>query len=103
VYWRSGQYEGLRRRDPQARQRILREAVGKYGRSYTRRFTLILAGVVATAIWMATRRSWMNASPWRVAAVAVGAGVFLYGYLLWEINGTIRRAVERYLSERRDR
>ncbi len=104
MYWRSGQYEALRGRDRADRQRIVREALSKYGRSTSRRFALVLVGLVATGVGVASNRwSLATVSPWKVVALAVvGAAVF-YGYLLWEINGPIRAAVEKYLTSRQGR
>jgi len=31
----------------------------------------------------------------------VVAALFFYGYVLWEINGPVLKAVEKYLSEQR--
>ncbi|HXJ20498.1 MAG TPA: hypothetical protein VMT03_09710 [Polyangia bacterium] len=100
MYWRSGQYEALRGRDRNDRQRIVGEALKKYGRSTSRRFALVLVGLVATVFGIFSKTSSMTAlSPWKVVAGAVLAGALFYVYLLWEINGPIRAAVEKYLAE----
>ena len=102
MYWRSGQYESLGGRDRKDRQRIVREALAKYGRSTSRRFTLVLAGLVATGVAVASNRwSMATVSAWKVIGLAVAGAALFYGYLLWEINGPIRAAVDKYLAEKR--
>lgn len=102
MYWTSGQYQSLQGRDRQDRQRTVREALAKYGRSTSRRLTLVLVGLVATAVAIASNRwSLATLALWKVIALAVGGAVLFYAYLLWEINGPIRAAVEKYLAEGR--
>jgi len=103
MYWRSGQYEALRGRDRGDRQRIVREALTKHGRSTSRRLTLILVGLVATGVAVASNR-WSSLATlpwWKVGGLAVAGAALFYGYLLWEINGPIRVAVEKYLAQGR--
>jgi hypothetical protein len=100
MYWRSGQYEVLRGRDREARQRVVREALTKYGRSTSRRFALVLVGLIATGVAIASNRfSLATTSLWKIVALAIGGAALFYVYLLWEINGPIRVAVEKYLAQ----
>jgi hypothetical protein len=103
VYWRSGQYGILQQYPPKERVGIVRAAAAKHGRGYGARFLLAFAtyaaAVLASARYIAPRSVW----DWRVWAILVGGGVLFYGYLLWEINGPMRAAVERYLAEEGDR
>ena len=100
MYWRSGQYEILRGRDRHDRQRIVREALSKYGRSTSRRFALVMVGLVVTGVGIASDRwSLATVSAWKIVALAVCGAALFYVYLLWEINGPIRVAVEKHLAQ----
>jgi hypothetical protein len=98
MYWRSSQYEPLRNRERSERSRILRSAIARYGQAYRTRFRLallVLVGLVVLENYFHQDGSLSSSQVW---AVAVGAATLFYAYLLWEINGTIRAAVERYVA-----
>jgi hypothetical protein len=100
MYWRSGQYEVLRGRAPKDRDRIVRDALTKHGRATSRRFLLFVAlwfgGTIASIL--RTRR--FALSDWKLWLLPVVGGVLFYAYLLWEINGPIRRAVEKAVADK---
>jgi hypothetical protein len=98
MYWRSDQYPVLKKHPPKERPAIVRAAVRRYGRPFSRRFLLALAtlvGVVLTGVHYVRPRTVLD---WRAWGVAVAAGLLFNVYLLWEINGTILAAVERYVA-----
>ena len=99
MYWRSGQYEVLRGRDAKTRNRIVGEALARYGRTSNRRFLLVGAGSVGVVL-TAGSRAGQNLMGWHLWSVLGAVGVVFYLYLLWEINGPIRAAVERYVKQR---
>ncbi len=100
MYWRTGQYEVLRGRAAKDRDGIVRDALAKYGRATSRRFLFVVAWWVGGTIAgiLHTRRS--AVSDWKVWLIPVAGGVVFYAYLLWEINGPIRRAVERVVADK---
>jgi hypothetical protein len=98
MYWRSDQYPVLKNHPPGERPAIVRAAVRRYGRAFSRRFLLALAtlvGVVLSGAYYLRPRSVLDLRVWGVAAAA---GALFNVYLLWEINGTILAAVERYVA-----
>jgi hypothetical protein len=100
VYWRSGQYEVLRGRAPKDRDRIVRDALTKYGRNTSRRFLFVVAlwfGATITSILRARR---FALTDWKLWLIPVVGGLLFYAYLLWEINGPIRRAVEKVVADK---
>jgi hypothetical protein len=99
MYWRSGQYGILKRHPPDERLAIVQAAVRKYGRGYSRRFLLAVALLLGLVITSVRRIAPRSLSDWRVWGVAVIGGTLFYLYLLWEINGPVRVAVERYVAE----
>ena len=102
MYWRSGQYQVLRGRDAKTRNRIVGEALARYGRATNRRFFLACASWIGVIIAVATSsRAAHKPTEWRIWIVPAAVGVVFYLYLLWEINGPIRAAVERYVKERK--
>ncbi|HVV50595.1 MAG TPA: hypothetical protein VHO06_13095 [Polyangia bacterium] len=103
MYWRSGQYEVLRGRAPKDRERIVRDALARHGRATGRRFLVVVGlwfGGTITAI-LRTRR--LVLADWKLWLIPIAGGVLFYAYLLWEINGPIRRAVEKTVAEKKRR
>jgi hypothetical protein len=98
MYWRSSQYEGLKNRDRRERARLLRAALEHYGQAYRTRFNLALIMLVGVVILERHLKQSGVLSSAQVWAVAIGTSALLYVYLLWEINGTIRVAVEKYVA-----
>jgi hypothetical protein len=103
MYWRSGQYEVLRGRAPRDRDRIVRDALTKYGRATSRRFLLVVACWFGATIAGILRTRRFAFSDWKLWLTPVVGGVVFYAYLLWEINGPIRRAVEKVIADKRSK
>ncbi|HXT95386.1 MAG TPA: hypothetical protein VN853_03750 [Polyangia bacterium] len=102
MYWRSGQYKVLRGYDAKTRNRVLAEALARYGRATNRRFFLAVASWLGVIIAVVTSaRAGRTPAGWRLWVIPGVVGVLFYLYLLWEINGPIRAAVERYVKERK--
>ena len=101
MYWRSGQYEVLRGRAPRDRDRIVRDALTKYGRPTGRRFLFVVASWFGATITSILRARRFALSDWRLWLIPVVGGLLFYAYLLWEINGPIRRAVEMVVAKER--
>jgi hypothetical protein len=103
VYWSSQRYPSLRRFPPEQRSTIVQKALKKYARGSARRFFVALAMLLMAAAVGASRTARrMPLSDWRIWGALAAAAALFYGYLLWEINGPVRRAVDRYAAEEDD-
>jgi hypothetical protein len=99
MYWSIHQYPSLRDRPPAEREAVLRAALKENRRSYGVRLLVVFAAVAAGAIAATFKLSpHARLLDWRTwLAPALGA-VFIYGYLLLEINGAVHTSVQKYLE-----
>jgi hypothetical protein len=102
MYWSSLKYPSLRHLPPAERQAVVQAALKKYGRGSSKRFFIVLAVVIMGGA-VAGARAFPRASfgDWRLWVGLAAAAAVLYGYLLWEINGPMYRAVEKYQADRK--
>ncbi|HMF39424.1 MAG TPA: hypothetical protein VKQ32_01960 [Polyangia bacterium] len=101
VHWSINSYPSLAGRPRDERQAILRAALKQHGRVYGLRLLIVIAGVVIGAIAASARLSpHPRLQDWRTWIVPVAGALFIYGYLLLEINGAVHTAVKKYLADR---
>ncbi|HXU05564.1 MAG TPA: hypothetical protein VN903_31615 [Polyangia bacterium] len=99
MYFSAHQYPSLKHRPKAERYAIIRAALKDIRKGYTKRFFVALVATVVVLVRL-TRHVALDALPtdWRLwTALAVGF-VLLYGWALFEINGPVRRAVEKHLA-----
>lgn len=102
MYWSSLQYPSFRKLPRAERQAVLQAALKKHGRGSSKRFFIVLAVIIMGAAVTGTRAfPHASLSDWHLWALLVAAGAVLYAYLLWEINGPMHRAVQKYLADRK--
>jgi hypothetical protein len=99
MYWSIHGYPSLAGKSRGQRQEILRAALKERGRVYGLRLLIVFVGVMAGAITASIRLSpAARLLDWRTwVGPAVGA-LFVYAYLLVEINGSVHTAVKKYLA-----
>jgi len=101
MYWSIHGYPSLAGRPRAERQAILRAALKQHGRVYGLRLLIVFAGVVIGTIAASTRISpHARILDWRTWAAPVAAALFIYVYLLVEINGAVHTAVKQYLADK---
>jgi hypothetical protein len=100
MYWSIHGYPSLAGKSRAQRQEILRAALKERGRVYGLRLLIVFVGVVAAAMTASIRLSpAARLLDWRTwIGPAIGA-LFIYAYLLVEINGSVHTAVKKYLAE----
>lgn len=100
MYFRTSQFPPLKHRPRKEQQRIVADAMKEHARGTGWRFAAALLLVVVLALGLAYVGVRYRLPAWSTAVEAVIVGLALYGYLLWEINGPVRRAVEKYLAKK---
>jgi hypothetical protein len=100
MYWSIHGYPSLAGKSRAQRQEVLRAALKERGRIYGLRLLIVFVGVVTASIAASIRLSpAARLLDWRTwIGPAVGA-LFIYAYLLVEINGSVHTAVKKYLAE----
>lgn len=100
MYFRTSQFPALKRL-PRAEQRaIIVAALEKHARGISWRFWIALALIVVLAVGLGYLSILLRLPPWTTLAEAVAVGALFYGYLIWEINGPVQRAVNAYLAKK---
>ena len=100
MYFNIGQYPVMRGKSKVQQRLIVLAALRQHDRWINRRFFAVicgLLGIVGVSVHIAPRYLSAQWVDW--AILAAGALVF-YGYILWEINGPVLRAVERNVAEK---
>ena len=98
VYFNITQYPAMKGKAKADQRFIVITALRHHDRWINKRFFAVICGLLGilglsthltqrylTAVWM----DWV---------LVLACGVVFYAYILWEINGPVFRAVERYLS-----
>ena len=101
MYWSIHGFPDLAGRPRAERQAILQAALKRHGRVSGLRLLLVIAGVVVGTIAASVRLS-RHASllDWRTWVAPAAAALFIYAYLLVEINGAVHTAVKQYLADK---
>ncbi len=102
MYFSAHKFPSLVNRPKAERVAILRAALKEHGRAYGARLFLVLIAAVIGIL--AFDRNFAPRAPltdWRWWVGKVVGGLLVYAYLLWEINGAVYRAVEKYLAARK--
>ena len=102
MYWRPEAYEVLGDRDDKERARIVAAAVEKYGRGESGIIYVLFVLTVGIAVAMYPLFPAQLGLRLRVALAALPGIALTCAYMLWRINGPVRRAVERYLADEQD-
>ena len=101
MYWSIHRYPSLANRPPAERQAIVQAALKAHRRSFGFRllivFVAVSVGAIAASLKLSPRGDYLN---WRTWIAPAGAAVFIYAFLLVEINGSIHSAVKKYLAEK---
>ncbi|HEY4373616.1 MAG TPA: hypothetical protein VGN52_16920 [Burkholderiales bacterium] len=100
MYFRTSQFPLLKHRPRTEQQRIVSEAMKRHARAVGWRFWAALPVIVALALGLAYLGARYRLPQWTTALEAVLVGLIFYGYLLWEINGPVHRAVQAYLAKK---
>ena len=99
MYWSISDFPSIRSLSPADQRRVVTEAGKKFDSQNRLRFWLALITCFVPLVWLSRTGIWpyhLGESPF---GVAVLGGMLFYGFLLWDINGPTRRAVERYARE----
>jgi hypothetical protein len=102
MYWSIHQYPSLASRPPTERQDIVRAALKQNRSRFGFRLLVVFAAIMAAAI-AATFKLSPHGSllDWRTWIAPVAGALFIYAYLLVEINGAIHAAVNKYLATKK--
>jgi hypothetical protein len=99
MYWSIHRYPSLAGRPRAERQAIVQAALKEHRRSFGFRllvvFAAVSAGAIAASLKLSPRADLLQ---WRTWIAPLAAAVFIYGFLLVEINGSIHTAVKKYLD-----
>ena len=100
MYWSIHGYPDLAGKSRAQRQEILRAALKERGRVYGLRLLIVFVGVVAAAMAASIRLSpAARLLDWRTWIGPAAGALFIYAYLLVEINGSVHTAVKKYLAD----
>jgi hypothetical protein len=101
MYWSIHQYPTLRDRPRAERQAVVQAALKATRAKFGRRLFIVFVAVIAASIAATTRVSpAMRLDNWRTWIAPVCGALFIYLYLLVEINGSIHNAVKTYLADK---
>jgi hypothetical protein len=101
MYWSIHQYPSLAGRPRAERQAIVQAALKEHRRSFGFRLLIVFVAVSAAAIAASLRFSpRADLYSWRTWIAPAAAALFVYGFLLIEINGGIHTAVKKYLESK---
>ena len=101
MYWSIHQYPGLADRPRAERQAVVQAALKEHRRSFGWRLLVVFSAVSGAAIAASLRLSpRSDLYNWRTWIAPAAAALFIYGYLLIEINGAIHTAVKKYLASK---
>ena len=102
MYWSIHQYPSLAGRPRAERQDVVRAALKQNSSSFGFRLLVVFAAVVAGAIAGGFKLSpHVRLLDFRTWIAPVAGAVFIYVYLLAEINGSIHTAVKKYLASKK--
>ena len=102
MYWSIHQYPSLAGRPRAERQDVVSAALRQNRSRFGFRLLVVFVAVMAAAI-AATFKLSPHASllDWRTWIAPVAGALFIYAYLLIEINGAIHSAVNKYLASKK--
>jgi len=101
MYFNINQYPAMRDKSKGEQRNIVGTALRKHDRWLNKRLlfaSCCLLGLVGGGVQLTQR---YFAPAWVDWLIFVLAGLLFYAYILWEINGPVRRAVEKHVSEQR--
>ncbi len=101
MYFNINQYPAMRGKSKEEQRKIVATALRKHDRWINKRLLLAscsLLGLVGAGVQLSQKYSAFPRVDWLIFVVA---GVLFYAYILWEINGPVRRAVEKHASEQK--
>ena len=102
MYWTIHQYPSLAGRPRAERQDIVRAALKQNRSSFGFRLLVVFAAVVAGAIGGGSRLApTARLTDFRMWIAPAAGALFIYAYLLAEINGSIHTAVKKYLASKK--
>jgi hypothetical protein len=102
MYWSIHQYPSLSARPRAERQDIVRAALKQNRSGFGFRLLVVFAAVVAGAIGAGSRFApTTRLLDFRTWIAPIAGALFIYAYLLVEINGTIHAAVKKYLASKK--
>jgi hypothetical protein len=102
MYWSIHQYPSLAARPRAERQDVVRAALKQNRSGFGFRLLVVFAAVVAGAIAAGSRFApTARLLDYRTWIAPVAGALFIYAYLLVEINGTIHSAVKKYLASKK--
>jgi hypothetical protein len=97
MYLRTGQYPAFRGKTPKQQRQIASAAIGVHGKRVSHRFWSVVASLFGSAFLLGLFAP-EDLPSWYTWIAALCMGIAFYGYLLFEINGPIHRAVQLYLG-----
>jgi peptidoglycan/LPS O-acetylase OafA/YrhL len=98
MYFSSTNYPAMRGKDKRAVTALVTAALRQHDRWAKWRFWGVLALLLTLSIGLAAFDEALQLPDWFAVAVALSGGLVFWVYLLWEINGPMHRAVQKYLA-----
>jgi hypothetical protein len=97
MYFSTNQYPQFKGKAAQEQRKIIKAAIEAYNKWANLRFWVAVA-VIFGSTWLYSLAS-KELPSWYDWTMSLGVGFFFYAYLLFEINGPIYKAVQRYLQK----
>jgi hypothetical protein len=98
MYFSTANYPALRGKDKRTIATVVSAALRRHDRWANWRFWGVLGLLLMLSIGPAAFDESLQLPDRFVPAAALSAGLMFWAYLLWEINGPIYRAVQKYLA-----
>ena len=95
MYLNVAQYPALRGKSKTDQRAIVLAALRRHERWINKRIFLIICVLLGLAGGVAQMAQRFLAAEWIIWAILIAAAALFYGYILWEINGPVLRAVQR--------
>lgn len=99
MYFNVDRYPALRGKPKSDQRAIILAALRRHDRWINKRILLVICSVLGLSgagVQLARR---YLAAAWIDWAILLAAGLLFYGYILWEINGPVLRAIKKYVAE----
>jgi hypothetical protein len=96
LYWKASQYPELTDLRRCERLRIITAALAEHGKVARLRCCFAAIMVLAIIVGYGQFEDHLDGPWWVYWIVVFATAVTLYGYLLWEGNGPVRRAAQNY-------
>lgn len=101
MYFSIHKYPSLAGRPRAERLAVVQAALKEHRRAFGWRLFTVFVGISAAAIAASLRLSpRADLLDWRTWIAPAAAALFIYGYLLIEINGSIHTAVKKYVASK---